>query len=113
MPRLRSSAGFKSDGTKCQQLGPQVDCILATRIPIKVFREPDSEFNKCKTILESDQKVTEVGLILNSSRMVLASLEATSEAISSRCGMVAFHSGVTLAFAATSHISAPLSAGHS
>ena len=83
MPLLRSSAGFSSVGTKCQKLGSQMDCILATQTPTKGLNETDSEFNQCNMILESDQKVMETSLILNSSQIVWTRREATREAISS------------------------------
>ena len=112
MPRLRSSAGLRFIGTTRQYLGSQVDCISATRTPTKGLNETDSEFNQCKTILESDQKVTDTGLILNSSQMVRASREVTREAISSSRGIVVCRSGVTLAFAATRRTSGPFTVGH-
>ena len=112
MPLLRSSAGFRSVGTKRQKLGSQVDCISATRTPTKGLNETDSEFNQCNTILESDQKVTEAGVILNSSQIVWARREATREAISSSRGIVVCRRGATLAFAATRRTSGPFSVGH-
>ena len=96
MPRLRSSAGLRFVGTNRQYLGFQVDCISATQTPTKVLNETDSEFNQCKTILESDQKVTDTGLILNLSQMVRASQEPTKEAISSSHGIVVCRSGLSL-----------------
>ena len=96
MPRLRSPAGLRFVGTNRQYLGFQVDCISATQTPTKVLNETDSEFNQCKTILESDQKVTDTGLILNSSQMVRASREPTREAISSSRGIVICRSGLSL-----------------
>ena len=96
MPRLRSSAGLRFVGTNRQYLGFQVDCISATQTPTKFLNETDSEFNQCKTILESDQKVTDTGLILNLSQMVRASREPTKEAISSSRGIVVCHSGLSL-----------------
>ena len=112
MPRLRSSAGLRFVGTNRQYLGSQVDCISATQTPKKGLNETDSEFNQCKTILESDQKVTDTGLILNSSQMVRASREAMREAISSSRGIVVCRSGATLAFAASRRTSGPFTVGH-
>jgi len=56
--------------------------------------------------------VTDAGLILNSSQMVLASREATMEAISSNRGIVVCHRGATFAFAATRRTSGPFTVGH-
>ena len=62
IPWLRSSAGLRFVGTNRQYLGSQVDYMSATRTPTKGLNETDSEFNQCKTILESDQKVNDTGL---------------------------------------------------
>ena len=85
--------------------------MAATRTPTKGLNETDSEFNQYKTILESDQEVTDTGLILNSSQMVRASREATREAISSSRGIVVYRIGATLAFSATRRTSVPFTVG--
>ena len=62
MPWLMSSVGLRFVGTNRHYLGSQVDCMAATQTPTKGLNETDSEFNQYKTILESDQKVTDTGL---------------------------------------------------
>jgi hypothetical protein len=70
IPRLKSSAGFSSDGTYRHELGLQLSWISATRTPTNGLNEVDSEHNQLSTMVESDQNVTLEGFNLDSSTMV-------------------------------------------